>query len=149
MRGKRIIALVAALTAVMALAAPAMAEHDDTTTRTGRLLSMGTGVGELDGSGVVRMLVLGDVTITGPSDLDVKIFGIDTPPERAGDVNIELTDYYGLVVVRGENFNVVAEGQMWVLARGHGHASFTGEGIWRNKYRFKLWENLPETDFGG
>ena len=146
---KKLAVIVGLVVAAMAVTSVAAASHTDY----GRLWSEGTGTSTLEvGEARIQMYVDGDVTITGPAQLDVHIDGAEQPAEpEATDTVIELTDFSGEIRVRGAGYTVVVEGEITMRGEGWGSAQFIGEGRWKTLHRHGLWPaSLPEVmiDFG-
>lgn len=143
---KRLWVTVATMAALMLVAGSASAaeleddkpEHPH---RYGHLIAKGTGTVDLDVAvALLGMRVSGDVTITGPADLSVRIDGSDhAPAESDGGTSIVLEDFDGTIVVSGKDFDVHAEGDVYLRGRGAGEASFRGEGWWRTRTKRGLW----------
>lgn len=146
---KQLAVIVGFVVAAMALTTVASASH----TEYGRLWSEGTGTSELEvGEARIQMYVDGDVTISGPADLEVLIDGRDrlTAPQTE-DTTIELTNFEGEIRVRGADYTVVVEGEIRMRGEGWGSAQFIGEGRWKTLHRQGLWPaSLPQpmVDFG-
>ncbi len=160
---RRAIALVAlAATAVLMVAPAVMAETDSTGSevateaevqrperRVPTLRAFGEGKAEFDVErGGIRLFIVGDVTIKGPSDLDVRIESWEGESLAApeGGTEIQLTDFSGSVFIRGADYTVEAEGTMVICAAGFGTVELTGTGLWKTKSSKGTWP--AELGFG-
>ncbi|MFQ5522246.1 MAG: hypothetical protein ACE5F5_01535 [Acidimicrobiia bacterium] len=164
---RRTIALVAlAATAVLLVAPAVLAETDSTVSETTTetevlhpersrevptLRAFGDGTAEFDVErGGIRLFIVGDVTIEGPSDLDVRIESWEgesrTAPESDGGTEIVLNGFAGSVFVRGAGYTVEAEGDIAVYAAGYGTAKLEGTGLWKTKSSKGTWP--AELGFG-
>ncbi|OFW67354.1 MAG: hypothetical protein A2Z12_06525 [Actinobacteria bacterium RBG_16_68_21] len=98
----------------------------------GKLVAHGRGHVEVVGSGWLRLAMVGDVTITAGEDATVKIrsFGTDAFEEAATNTTIDR--FAGLIVVRGSDFQVSADGRFRsIAAKGEGVAFLQGRGRYR------------------
>jgi len=146
---KRTVVVLAVIIALLLVAGTAVAQETDRPSDRagrdfGRLWAVGEGSVDLDADrGVVRMFVIGDVAIMGPSDLRVRIepwVGDDEVPTPGdGGTSIELDDFAGVVVVRGHEFTLTADGLVALQAAGEGEAMLAGTGGWHTRSDKGLW----------
>ena len=118
------------------------AETDGTIiTGSGVLVAKGKGKAVLHGHGVVKMAAAGNVTIWDFAG-DARVFIGSHPDDdaeaeadtrMAAQSEYELTDFRGLIVVKGSNFKIPARGKMWFKAKGHGTAFLKGKGRWHTR----------------
>lgn len=149
---KRISLISAIVLLVGAIAMVAVAQDDGDGSGEGKvelhgvgaLWARGTGVADLDvDQARVQMRLIGNVTITGPADLDVRIDGIrQFAPESDGGTTIVLTDFDGRIAVQGQDFTIDAEGELALRGRGGGSASFYGEGHWKTRHDRGHWDGV-------
>jgi hypothetical protein len=151
---RRSIVLAIVMAVVMAMSATALGQTDETaddaTDRpVGRLWAFGSGTAGLDVErGIVRMWIVGDVTITGPARLDVRIdsWATDGPEpanaESDGGAEVILTGFAGSVLVRGADYSVEGDGVIAIKGAGRGTAGLDGTGLWRTRRDRGEW---PET----
>ena len=162
---RRTIALVAlAATAVLLLAPAVMAETDAAREETPveaevrspernreaptmSAFGEGTAVFDVERGGI-RLYIVGDVTIEGSSDLDVRIesWAGESLAAPDGGTTIELSGFSGTVFVRGADYTVEATGNIAVHAGGIGTAKLDGTGLWKTKTSKGTWP--AELGFG-
>jgi len=132
---RKLITVLAVVATVSALTTGAMAQETETTA--GRLWAFGNGTAALDvDQGAVKLLAVGDVTISGPTGLDVVInswFEDSGPEARGGGVDIVLADFAGAIAVKGQNYQITIDGVTTLHGAGSGSASFDGEGLWKTR----------------
>lgn len=137
---KRIAVLTAVIFAVGAFSAVAFAQEDgegsgkgqQDISGTGALWARGTGSADLDVvDGKVQIRLSGDITITGPAGLDVRINGEHGAMAEGGNTVVVLTDFDGTVGVKGSDFTIDADGDIALRGRGTGSATLTGQGHWK------------------
>lgn len=120
---KRTITVITVIGALLAVTGSAYAAEEGTTEakhKPGYLVAKGTGHVELDVErAVVKLRLSGDITIEGPAGLDVRIDGARyAAPEDATDGTfIQLTDFQGKVVVRGQDYTVTVDGKVFSKER--------------------------------
>ncbi|MDH3705318.1 MAG: hypothetical protein OES57_04590 [Acidimicrobiia bacterium] len=140
---KRTIAfLVVVLTAVLAVPTAALAQtaessSDVTLAGRGWLKARGTGTAHIEMGGFQRLRLKGDVTIVdhaGDLRVTVRGQGQDAQRAQADDAGrVVLTDFDGLVKLKGTHFEVEAGGAMVIKAKGHGVAELDGNGVFRTR----------------
>ena len=142
MRKRTATALVLALAFVLALPAAAMAQSeasssDATVAGRGWLKARGTGTAEVEMAGFMRLRLGGDVVIVdhaGDLKVTVRGQGIDARRQQTdADGRIVLSNFDGVIKLKGSHFEVAAEGQMVIKAKGMGKATLTGEGVFRTR----------------
>ena len=142
---KRTITVITVIGALLAVTGSAYAAEGGTTDakrKPGYLVAKGTGHVELDVErAVVKLRLNGDITIEGPAGLDVRIDGARyaAPEGDADGTFIQLTDFQGKVVVRGQDYTVTVDGKVFLKGKGSGNASFLGEGWWKTRHKRGLW----------
>lgn len=143
---KRLTILATATVVALALAVPASAQESPDFGR-GVIFAAGNGTATLDGQGVVRMIISGDVSITDNAG-DAAVFvkaRPDDPDERlARETTINLEDFEGYVRVRGSGFVIETEGAMVIYGRGSGKVTLVGQGVWHSRHRFGFWSQAGE-----
>ena len=110
----------------------------------GALWAKGTGSADLDVNHArVGIRLVGDITITGPADLDVRINGASRMAENdGGDTVIVLTDFDGTIGIHGHDFTVDADGEIGIRGRGSGSFTLVGEGWWKTLHRRGTWTGV-------
>ena len=138
---RKLIIVLALVVAVSALTTGAMAQETESTA--GRLWTFGSGTAVLEvDQGAVKVLAVGDVTISGPAGLDVVInswFGGSGPEARSGDVDIVLTNFAGGISVKGADYTITIDGVTTLHGAGSGSATFDGEGLWKTRRSQGQW----------
>ena len=162
---RRTITLVAlAATALLLMAPVVMAESSptraeataeaevrqpDRTREVPNLNAFGDGTARFDVErGGIRLYIVGDVTIEGPSDLDVSIesWSGESLAVPDGGTTIQLTGFSGTVFIRGADYTVEARGNIAVRAAGYGTVELDGTGLWKTKSSKGTWP--AELSFG-
>jgi hypothetical protein len=150
-------ALLLVAPAVMAESNPAGAEataeaevrQPDRNREVPTLRAFGDGTATFDVErGGIRLYIVGDVTIKGPSDLDVRIesWAGESLAAPDGGTTIKLTGFSGTVFIRGADYTVEARGNIAVHAAGHGTVELDGTGLWKTKSSKGTWP--AELGFG-
>ena len=144
---KRLFVIAGMILAIGAISAVAFAQDGDTgkvdIEGRGALWAHGTGSVDLDvRHGRVQMQLSGDITITGPAGLDVRINGDAQPRIEGGQTVIVLSDFDGTIGVRGTDFTIDAEGDVKLRGRGAGSATLVGEGRWRTLHDSGTWDGV-------
>ena len=146
MRRKLTIAVVAVLS-LMLVAGAAWAQEERHSDRPGRSI-WASGDGTVEASveaGGMKLFVVGDVSISGPADLNIEIESFETTgllaPE-AGGTEVELTGFSGSVFVRGSDYTVEIDGHVTLHGHGRGEISLDGSGLWKTRTSQGVW---PET----
>lgn len=147
---RKSIVLAVVIGALMSISATALAQTDAgddpaSTDRYGRLWAYGSGTADLDvDRGVVKLWIVGDVTISGSSDLDVRIDSWagesrEATPQTDGGTEVVLTGFAGTVVVKGTDYSIAANGVMAIKGAGNGSVELAGTGLWRTLGDRGLW----------
>ena len=139
---KRLTVIVTALAVLMSMTTAALAADDTTdatvVTGSGVIVAKGKGKAVINGEGVVRMAVSGNVTIWDLAG-DARVFigpHPDDEPDAPADTRLaassryDLDDFRGFIVVKGSDFKIRARGKMWFKARGTGAVFLKGKGRW-------------------
>ncbi len=108
----------------------------------GALWARGTGAADLDVDHArVGIRLVGDITITGPADLDVRIDGASRRAAESdgGGTVIVLIDFDGTIGIHGHDFTVDADGEIGIRGRGSGSFTLVGEGWWKTLHRRGTW----------
>lgn len=160
---KRMLAIVTVFGIFMAVTVSAQAqEPDDTGSGSvegrGWVWAKGTGTAILDGAGLVRMAIDGDVVIYDlAGDAVVRIAAIpegDAAGAGAALQELSLTTTYtldnfrGRLQVVGSGFRIEAEGNMKFRGHGAGVVEVDGRGWWRSRHARGTW-NGTVPHFGG
>ncbi|MGI9600705.1 MAG: hypothetical protein ACR2QE_02390 [Acidimicrobiales bacterium] len=134
--------LVLVMATLLVVPTTVSAQTDDTSadaTVAGRgwLKARGTGTAEVEMAGFMRLRIDGDVTIVdhaGDLRATVRADGADPRRQQVGESgDIVLTDFEGVVKLKGSHFEVVADGAMVIKAKGKGVATLTGDGVFRTR----------------
>lgn len=147
---KMLVGLVAVLMAGL-FALPGVAnaqeiEADSEATVEGRgwLYASGTGDVDIDMGGKIRLRVDGDVTVTDHAgDMRILTRGGSDLTEQERSANVVLTDWRGVIKVRGSDFTVTVDGQVVLNAHGRGQANLDGEGVYKTRNGDRMaWDGL-------
>ena len=140
--------LFAMLAGLLALPGTAQAQDDGDVTVEGRgwLYAKGTGDVDIDMGGKIRMRVAGDVTITDHAgDMRVTLRGGSDATEEERSANVTLTDYRGVIKVRGTDFSVAVDGEVVLNAHGRGQAYLVGEGVYKTRHGDRMvWDGMVQ-----
>jgi hypothetical protein len=134
---KRLIVMVALILSVLSVSGAAFAldttSDEVTIDGTGKLSAHGVGNVAIEGSGWVKIKMNGDITIVdnaGDATIRIRPFGHHW--ERSDDTTVVLEDFKGVIVVRGSDFTIEAEGKFRrIFATGTGVAFLQGRGWYR------------------
>ncbi len=140
---RRLLTVIAAVTVLLTVAGVAVAAAPDgrgdvALHGKGGLWAKGRGTAVLDGGGVVRMKISGDVVITDHTG-DATIRISDGPDSATESTRIVLTDFTGAISVRGSGFTVEATGDMKLHAKGRGTAFLSGRGVYFTRHGHGRW----------
>ncbi len=146
-----LVAVVAVLASLFVLPATAQAQEagdagDVTVEGRGWLYARGTGDVDIDMGGKLRMRVDGNVTIVdNAGDMRVRLRGGSDSNEEERTTNVTLTDYRGLISVRGSDFSVSVDGEVVLNAHGRGQAYLEGEGGYKTRNGDRtVWDGMVE-----
>ncbi|MEX0827136.1 MAG: hypothetical protein WD184_10355 [Acidimicrobiia bacterium] len=134
---KRMIVVVALILSVLSVSGAAFAldttSDEVTIDGTGKLSAHGVGNVAIEGAGWVKIKMNGDITIVdnaGDASIRIRPFGHHW--ERSDDTTVVLEDFKGVIVVRGSDFTIEAEGRFRrIFAKGTGVAFLQGRGWYR------------------
>lgn len=134
---KRLIVMVALILSVLSVSGAAFAldtaSDEVTIDGTGKLTAHGVGNVAIEGAGWVKIKMNGDITIVdnaGDATIRIRPFGHSW--QRADDATVVLEDFKGVIVVRGSDFTIDAEGKFRrIFAKGRGVAFLQGRGWYR------------------
>jgi hypothetical protein len=100
---------------------------------TGKLTAHGVGNVTIEGGGWVKIKMNGDITIVdNAGDATIRIRPFGHLWEHADDTTVVLEDFKGVIVVRGSDFTIEAEGRFRrIFAKGTGVAFLQGRGWYR------------------
>ena len=107
-------------------------DRDTTVSGRGWLAARGTGTITIEGGGWFKMQIDGDLTIE-DLDGDAQFFvaGDELVPESG---LLLLTEFDGVVAVRGSDLSIAAEGTVAMRAHGRGEATLIGDGVFRTRH---------------
>jgi hypothetical protein len=135
---RRMIVMVALMLSVLSVGGAAFAldptgVSEVTIDGTGKLSAHGVGSVAIDGGGWVKIKMNGNITIVdNAGDATVRIRPRGDHWERADDTTVVLEDFKGVIVVRGSDFTIEADGKFRrIFANGRGTAFLQGRGWYR------------------
>ena len=134
---KRMIVVVALILSVLSVSGAAFAldtaSDEVMIDGTGKLSAHGVGNVAIEGSGWVKIKMNGDITIVdNAGDATIRIRPFGALGESADDTTVVLEDFAGVIVVRGSDFTINAEGTFRrIFANGTGVAFLQGRGWYR------------------
>jgi hypothetical protein len=128
-------------------AEPAIESTDDPTVEgRGWLAAMGSGDVEIDMGGHLRMWVEGDVILTDRAgDMNFVVHGSEEREAQNAEAGLDviLNDFRGVLRVRGSNFSITVDGEVFFLAHGRGEATLQGNGLYKTRYgNIRPWDGL-------